>query len=396
MQKNARPPAAAARSCVSRVLAEAARPVAEVLRARGLDAGEDPHFERAYTVRVVGRRRSAPRPLHLIAWRSSIRRGPRRPGGTSRRSSSRSGRTAARRARPAAPARAAAARLRRRGAAGARRPRRGRRRPRVPAPGGRLRRVVPRLRAADRHRRRVLGGRDPRAAEDPAPDGRRAHLRRRAARAQGRPDRRPVRQAALERRRATPRRRDPGLPRPHDPRRRADARGAHPRPRPDARGLPPRGVDAQPRPRLHEGRLRRPHAGARLEPGLRRQLAAGRALRGARLGDRAGARVHGRLRDRPRGDAAAPPGRRLDEPRGPAARLRGGPDPPRLAHRRLVRLLGPHALDRRPHARARRRARRVLLGRPQPARRQARAVGDARRGRRALRAAEPRTGPRAG
>ena len=45
---------------------------------------------------------------------------------------------------------------------------------------------------------------------------------------------------------------------------------------------------------------------------------------------------------------------------------------------RLVRLLGPHALDRRAHAPARRRARRVLLRRAQPARRQARADGDAR------------------
>ena len=46
-----------------------------------------------------------------------------------------------------------------------------------------------------------------------------------------------------------------------------------------------------------------------------------------------------------------------------------GAHAPRLVHRRLVRLLGPHALDRRAHARARRRPRRVLLRRPQPARR---------------------------
>ena len=38
----------------------------------------------------------------------------------------------------------------------------------------------------------------------------------------------------------------------------------------------------------------------------------------------------------------------------------------RLDDRRLVRLLGAHALDRRAHPAARRRARRVLLGRPQP------------------------------
>ena len=59
-------------------------------------------------------------------------------------------------------------------------------------------------------------------------------------------------------------------------------------------------------------------------------------------------------------DAAAARGRLLHEPRGAAARLRGGAHPPRLAHRRLVRLLGAHALDRRAHAPARRRARRVL------------------------------------
>ena len=58
--------------------------------------------------------------------------------------------------------------------------RRGRRRARVPAPGGRLRRVVPRLTP---HRDGpLLGGRDPRAAEDPPADGGRAHLRRRRCR----------------------------------------------------------------------------------------------------------------------------------------------------------------------------------------------------------------------
>ncbi len=105
------------------------------------------------------------------------------------------------------------------------------------------------------------------------------------------------------------------------------------------------------------------------------ELAAGTALRRPRLRDRAGARLHGRLRDRPRRDAAAASGRRLDEPRGAAARLRGGPHPPRLVHGRLVRLLRAHALDRRAHAPTRRRPRRVLLRRPQPARAQARPRG---------------------
>ena len=167
----------------------------------------------------------------------------------------------------------------------------------------------------DRHRRRLLGRRDPRAAEDSPANGGSSHLRRGAAGAQGRPDRRAVRQAALLAVRADARRRDPRLPRPHDPRRRPDRGRAHAGPRADDRGLPHVRLDPQPRARVHQGRLRRPEPGAPLEPGVRRELAAGAALRGARLRDRARARVHGRLRDRPRGDAAAAPGRRLDEPR---------------------------------------------------------------------------------
>ncbi len=44
-------------------------------------------------------------------------------------------------------------------------------------------------------------------------------------------------------------------------------------------------------------------------------------------------RLHARVRNRPRARAATTSGRRLDEPRGARAGLRGGPDPPRLAHR---------------------------------------------------------------
>ncbi len=161
-----------------RVLAEPARVVAEVLRARRLDAGEDPHRLRlaaAYTDRPWS-------PL---------------PGGIARRCSSRSGRTPRAWRRSSAsctrmPPLVFAGEARQvRSALGG-----GRRGPRVPAPGRRLRRVVPRLREADRHRRRVLRGRDPRAAADPAADGGSSHLRRRPAGAEGRPDRGPVRQAA--------------------------------------------------------------------------------------------------------------------------------------------------------------------------------------------------------
>ena len=178
----------------------------------------------------------------------------------------------------------------------------------------------------------------------------------------------PVHQAALGAVRAHRRRRAAVVPRPHGAQRRADRRGAHPRPAAHDRGLQPVDRDAEPAARLHEGRLRRPDGGASLEPGVRGQLARGAPLRAARQRDRARAALHGRLRDRP--DRRAPParGRRLHEPRGPAARLRGGPDAPRLADRRLVRLLRPPALDRRAHPADRRRARRVLLRRPQPAR----------------------------
>ena len=57
--------------------------------------------------------------------------------------------------------------------------------------------------------------------------------------------------------------------------------------------------------------------------------------------------------------APAARGRLLHQPRGADPRLRGGAHPPGLPHRRLVRLLGPHALDRRAHPPARRRPRRV-------------------------------------
>ena len=69
----------------------------------------------------------------------------------------------------------------------------------------------------------------------------------------------------------------------------------------------------------------------------------------------------------PRAEAAR--GRLLHQPRGADPRLRGGADPAGLAHRRLVRLLGPPAVDRRAHPPARRRPRRVPARRRQPDRR---------------------------
>ena len=67
-----------------------------------------------------------------------------------------------------------------------------------------------------------------------------------------------------------------------------------------------------------------------------------------------------------------------------------------LPHRRLVRLLGAHALDRRAHPAARRRPRGVPARRRQPDRLQARAHRHRRRGPRAVRGAQPRPRARAG
>ena len=67
----------------------------------------------------------------------------------------------------------------------------------------------------------------------------------------------------------------------------------------------------------------------------------------------------------------------------------------RLDDRRLVRLLGALPLGGGAHPPARRRARRVPRRRREPDRREGRADGDARRARRALRAAQPRPRARA-
>ena len=60
-----------------------------------------------------------------------------------------------------------------------------------------------------------------------------------------------------------------------------DAAARRPDPHACVRGLPPVGVDAEPAPRLHQGRVRRPLPGARLEPGVRRDEPRRPALRGS-------------------------------------------------------------------------------------------------------------------
>ena len=110
----------------------------------------------------------------------------------------------------------------------------------LPAPGRRLRRELPR--APRRQHPRLL----PRL---PA-DGGRADLCRRLAGGEGRPHRRPVRQAALLADGEEGRHRAAELSRRHHQRAGVHARGAHSRSAAPARGLPPVGGDAEPDPRL--------------------------------------------------------------------------------------------------------------------------------------------------
>ena len=230
----------------------------------------------------------------------------------------------------------------------------------LPAHGRRLRRD---LRRRDRRQR-------PQQAARAAADGRRADLRRVGAGREGRPDRRPVRQAPLLRPR-DPRGRHPaGLPRRRRQRLRLHRRVAGARPAAAGRRLQLLGRDPQPGPRLRHRRLRRPAPGAHLEHRLRPRVAGRPALRAGGRRDRAGADLHAGDRRRPR---RVPPGRLPHLPRGAAARLRARDDPHRLAHRDAVRRLGALRLDRRAHPPARRRPRRAVPPHPQPDRRQARA-----------------------
>ncbi len=79
-----------------------------------------------------------------------------------------------------------------------------------------------------------------------------------------------------------------------------DGGGARARPAADDPGLQPIGRDPEPAARLRPGRLCRSAPRPCLEPGFRRQLAAGRALSRARRPADRDTRFHGRLRARTR------------------------------------------------------------------------------------------------
>ena len=204
--------------------------------------------------------------------------------------------------------------------------------------------------------------RDPRQAQDHPADVGGAHLRQRRADREDRPHGGPVRQAALR-----PTETRDGMELPSF---RGDivndfafeAGGPPARPAAAAAGLPPVGRDAEPRcapsPRAASPTSTQVHAWNQEFVGASRR---GPALRGiAREIERALRFMAACGIDLER-RAPAPRGRLLHRHEGAPPRLRGGAHPARQPHRRLVRLLGPPAVDRRAHPSARRRARGVLL-----------------------------------
>ena len=277
-------------------------------------------------------------------------------------------------ARSARPGRGAAvavsaAGVRRRGAQSAEAARRRLRRQSFSAAGRGLRGIV----------RRVPPRQHPRHVARPVADGRGPDLRRGDAGGQGRPHGRSVRQAPLGADRAPGRDRAAELSRRHRQRTRVRGGGARAGSGAPGPGLRPGGGDAQSAARVHRRRLRLADAGAQLDAGLRRALAAGRTLPRHGEPDHRGAGVHGSLRrDRrqhPRDQAHLA----VHLARGAAARFRAGDDPGRFDLRHVVRHERASALGGRAHAPAGQRARRVLPGSGQSARAQGRAEDHAGR-----------------
>ena len=191
-------------------------------------------------------------------------------------------------------------------------------------------------------------------------DGGGADLCRRGAGGEGRPHRRPVRQAALLADGKDRWRRAAELPRRHRQRYRVHRRSAHSRSAAPGRGLPPVGGDAEPVARLRHRRLRQSRQRASVDARLPEGFAAVAPLQGTGRPHLRRAELHARLRPRSGKPSRAARHRLLHQPRGAAARLRAGLHPGRFHHRRLVRHLGSHDLDRRPHPPARSRPCRVF------------------------------------
>ncbi len=156
--------------------------------------------------------------------------------------------------------------------------------PAWPRPGG-----ARRSSCRGRLRRDVRRGeRRPDPQQDPhhPPDGGHPHARREHARREDGPHGRAVREAA-QLRLGDARRRDPArLPGRHDQRARSRPRRAS-GPRAPRAGVPDLGGDVERRARVHDGRLRRPAPGPRVEPRLHAQPAYARYERTASEIDRA-------------------------------------------------------------------------------------------------------------
>ena len=178
----------------------------------------------------------------------------------------------------------------------------------VPAPGRRLRREL----------RRVQRRQHPRHLQGDAADGGGPDLRRQGAGGEGRPHRRPVRQAPLGRHRDRGRRGASLLPRRHHQRLRVRSRGAGARPGADAAGLHPVRRHAEPPARLQPGRLRRHHPHPFLDARLHRRAVRLRAVPQARQPHLRGAGVRRRRRGQPGDGGRAAPGRLLHLARGAA------------------------------------------------------------------------------
>ena len=162
-----------------------------------------------------------------------------------------------------------------------------------PAAGRRLRREL----------RRTFGRQHPRFLPRLPADGGGDDLRRGLADHQGRPRRRPIRQAALGRQRDAERRFAARLSRRHRQRHRVHGERAHARPAPPDRGLSPIGGDAQSAARLRHRRLRQSRKRASLDARLRQGQPAVGALSGNRRPHHRDARLH--ARDRPRSGGAS-------------------------------------------------------------------------------------------
>ena len=152
---------------------------------------------------------------------------------------------------------------------------------------------------------------------------------------------------------------------------------AHSRSAAPADGLPAIGGDAQSASRVCDRRLCQSRQRASVDARLPQGFPAVAPLQGTGGPHLGRAELHARLWARSRKPSRTARHRFLHQPRGAAARLRAGLYAGRFHHRRLVRDLGPHDLDRRPHPPARPRPCRIFPRHQEPDRPEMRPVAEA-------------------